>query len=412
MLVWLKISIRNILKNSRRSIITIMAIALGFVAVNLFQGYVHSTYKKLKKSAIQGEGLAHLTIYKKDYLTKGKIYPEKYMFNQEENQKITQLVKKIPEVKLITPRLDVSGIISNGKNSQIFISQGLVPDEDLLIRGDITETNPIQGQYLAQDDPSGVVIASGLAEILNLKIGDYAVIMSNTLDGMANALDIRVRGVMNTALAATNDKLLLMTYRHAQSLFDTNSSDRLVVLLKDESQTALVQSRLSRILRENGFDVEVKTWYELSDFYKQVKNMFDMIFAFIFTIVLVIVIMSIINTMTMSIMERTRETGTMRALGANRSTVRILFATEGAVLGLLGCGVGIILSVCAYLSIKSANITYIPPAASVPVPLEIDMVWPTIIKNLFAMTFLAVIASFFPAKRASKKSIIDALGHV
>lgn len=413
MLTWLTISLRNIIKNGRRSLTTILAIALGFAAINLFQGYVHSTYEGLKWSSIHGEGLGHLTIFKQGFLTQGKLHPERYMFSKAEAERISSLVKQHPGVELVTPRLEVSGIISNGRNSTIFIAQGLVPSDDVVIRGDITKYRSFDGSYLINKERSGVVVGAELAGMLDLKKGGDAVILSNTFTGMANALDVKVLGTFNTGASATNDKMVLMTYRHAQDLVDFPGAERLVVLLKnggDNTDRAMAQ--VQKMLSDAGFAVEIKTWYDLSVFYKQVKNMFDMIFLFIFSIVLVIVVMSVINTMSMSVMERTREIGTMRALGFKQYGVKVLFSIEGALLGLLGSAAGSLLFLLAYAVITLVKPTYVPLANSTPVPLRIDLVWQAMAVNVCFMLVLSLIAAFVPARKSARMSIVDALGHI
>jgi len=415
MLMWFTISLRNIVKNGRRSLMTILAIALGFAAINLFQGYVHSTYEGLTNAAIHGEGLGHLTVFKKGFLTEGKLHPEKYQFTRDEADRIAGLLKRQPGVKLVTPRLSLSGIISNGKNSTIFIAQGLVPSDDVVIRGDLTVFTSFKGSYLADRERAGVVVGSDLAEMLGLKIGSEAVVLSNTYSGMANALDVKVLGIYNNGSAATNDKMLLMTFRHAQDLVDVQGAENLVVLLKNEKDgkaSAAAAAEVSKLLAGAGFEVEVKTWEELSVFYNQVKNMFDMIFLFIFIIVLVIVIMSVINTMSMSVMERTREIGTMRALGLKRYGVKFLFATEGALLGLLGSIVGSILFFTAYAVIATMHPTYVPPASSNPVPLRVDLVWSSLVRSACFLGMLSLVAAFVPARKSARMTIVDALGHI
>ncbi len=415
MLMWLTISLRNIMKNGRRSLMTIMAIALGYAAVNLFQGYVHNTYKGLTNAAIHGEGLGHLTIFKKGFLEQGKLHPEKYQFNNEEVRRISELVKRQPDVELVTPRLSVSGIISNGKNSTIFISEGLVPEEDRLIRGDLTKYTSFKGSYLTDKEKSGVVVGSDLAAMLSLDQDSDAVILSNTYSGMANALDVKVLGIYNTGTAATNDKTILMTYRHAQDLVDKQGAERLVVLLKnrgDGKTTATAAANIRSLLSDAGISAEVKTWNELSVFYNQVKNLFDMIFLFIFSIVLVIVVMSVVNTMSMSVMERTREIGTLRALGLKRYGVKFLFAAEGLLLGIMGSAAGCIIFFAVYAIITLTHPTYIPPASSNPVPLQVDLIWTVLLRSIFLMSALSMLAAFIPARRSARMTIVDALGHI
>ncbi len=414
MLMWLRISFRNIIKNGRRSAMTILAIALGFAAINVFSGYVHSTYKGLTNAAIRGEGLGHLTIFKKGYLEQGKLHPEKYQFNRDEVATLAELIRRMPEVELVTPRLSVSGIISNGKNSTIFISQGLVPADDTSIRGDLTQYTSFNGSYLTDKEPAGVVLGTELAKMLNLERGSDAVILSNTYSGMANALDVKVLGIYNTRSAATNDKMLLMTYGRAQSLVDFQGAERLVVLLKNNGEgTAPAAARIQKALSEAaGFGVEIKTWQELSAFYNQVKNMFDMIFSFIFSIVLVIVVMSIVNTMSMSVMERTREIGTMRALGLKRYGIKFLFSTEGLVMGVLGIIGGLLIFFTVYSIIAATNPTYTPPAFTRPVPLRVDLVWPVLGRTAGFMALLSMLAALVPARKSARMAIVDALGHV
>jgi putative ABC transport system permease protein len=412
--MWLTISFRNIIKNGRRSLTTILAIALGYAAINLFQGYMHSTYEGLTNAAIHGEGLGHITIFKKGFLEQGKLYPERYQFNRDEVRKISEFIKRLPEVELVTPRLSVNGIISNGKNSTIFIAEGLVPSDDVAIRGDMTKYASYKGSYLTDKEQAGVVLGSELADMLNLRQGSEAVILSNTYTGMANALDVNVRGVYNTGTSATNDKMVMMTYRHAQDLVDFQGAERLVVLLKDGQggKAASYAARIGKMLSGAGYPVEIKTWKELSVFYNQVKNLFDMIFLFIFSIVLVIVVMSVVNTMSMSVMERTREIGTMRALGLKRRGVKLLFATEGLLLGVLGCAAGSVIFFAVYTIISLTHPTYVPPASSNPVPLHVDLMWTALLLSMVFMASLSMIAAFVPARRSARMSIVDALGHI
>ena len=92
MMKWMRLALRNILRNKRRSLVTLLAIAVGFAAISLFRGYASSMYSGLKTMAIRGEGLGHLTIFKEGWLEKGKLDPEKYMFSKAEIEKISKLV--------------------------------------------------------------------------------------------------------------------------------------------------------------------------------------------------------------------------------------------------------------------------------------------------------------------------------
>jgi putative ABC transport system permease protein len=158
--------------------------------------------------------------------------------------------------------------------------------------------------------------------------------------------------------------------------------------------------------------IEIKTWVELSIFYNQVKNLFDMIFSFIFSIVIVVVLMSVINTMSMAVMERTREIGTLRALGMRRFDITWLFCVEGILLATIGGMVGVFLTVIGTLVVNQLGLSYIPPNSSEAVLLLVDIVPLIMLITFLFLGLLAALAALLPARRAAGMAIIDALGHV
>jgi putative ABC transport system permease protein len=140
--------------------------------------------------------------------------------------------------------------------------------------------------------------------------------------------------------------------------------------------------------------------------------MFDLIFLFLFTIVFIVVLMSITNTMTTSVLERTREIGTLRSLGMKRRKIMELFAVEGAMLGLFGCVAGLALTWLGTVAVRAANIRYIPPSSSDEVPLWVNFVPEMQLGSLLLLALVAMLAALLPARRAARTEIVDALGHV
>ena len=412
MIKWIKIALRNIVKNKRRSFVTLLAIAMGFAAVSLFRGYADNTYYGLRESAIRGEGLGHLTIYKQGWLEKGKIDPDKYMFSQEEMQRIIDLVEEDENVILATPEIHISGLVSNGRISAIFLAKGVIPGDDKTIKGAWAAFRPVRGDVLNDKKSYSVEMAEDLASHLDLKPGSDGVVMATTFDGQMNALDIEVAGIYDTGSDATNDKYMRFPFAFAQYLYDTEKADRIVVLLEDWKKTQHIRTRLLNRLSTAGLQCEIKSWNELSLFYSKVKGMFDMIFMFIFTIVLIIVVMSVVNTMGMAVLERTREIGTLRALGLKRRGVSLLFAIEGGLLGFLGSILGMVLNVTVWAIIRSVEPTYIPPGVSTPVPLIVNLVPQFILILVIFLIFLSLMAAILPARRAARQNVVDALGHV
>jgi putative ABC transport system permease protein len=255
-------------------------------------------------------------------------------------------------------------------------------------------------------------VSSDLATLLNLHKGETFSLLASTIDGQANAVDADVVDIFNTGSAGTNDKYVLTTLGLAQSLMNTDSVERFIVLLDSAALTEKVKLDLSRRLPAEGFDIEIRTWQEMSSFYTQVKGLFDMIFSFIASIVLVISAMSVANTMSMVVVECTREIGTLRALGLSNAGVVWLFAFEGLWIALLGSLLGLVVTLVAGCAINASGIGYTPPNSSYRVLLQIDLDWPRMGAIALAVSFFAVLCAAYPAYRATRIEVVDALSFV
>ena len=413
-----KLALRGLMRNRRRSLVTLLAIAFGFSAIALFAGYTHNVYDGLARQSIHGALVGHLTVSKRGMRQQGKLDPQRYLLSAAEVETISQLLHDEPQVRLVAPRLAFSGLLSNGRASTIFLAEGIAPDAMEGLQqpppGD-QERIPSAGLNKQLDPAHAEVVelSEGLADMLHLASGGQAAMLVNTLSGQANALDITVGHTFNTGNAGSNDKFAFVSLALAHSLLDApGRADRLTVLLADVGQTGALRDRLLGKLHAAGFDVEIQTWQELSDFYNQVHGMFDMIFGFIAAIVLTVVVMSVANSMGMTVIERTREIGTLRAIGLKRSGVVRLFTTESLLLTLLGCGLGFILTLSVRWGINVADISYVPPNSVSPVPLLVDLDSGRVAFTFALMGVVGTLAAYMPARRAARKDIIEALGHV
>ena len=400
---------RNLFRNKRRSLATMIAIICGYTAISLFGGYIADTYNSLRVQAVSGERLGHLTVFKEGMLDEGKLKPLKYLFTPEEAGLIWDVVGSYPGVKLITPGLPVSGIFHTDTASTIFIGDGVVPEDLSILRGELDED---YGGKISTDNEIGIAVASEMSRLLQVAEGDLPILITSTFNGQANAMDSEIVNVFDTGNAGTNDKMVLVPFEYAQKLMDTDGFHRFVVLLDNIENTDIAQQDLTTHLQEAGLAVEIKTWRDLSSFYNQVSSLFNMIFTFIFCIVFIVIVMSIINTMSMTVIERTREIGTLRALGLKRRGIVWLFTLEGALLSVVGVAIGAAFSWLIAYGIQAAHITYTPPNSSSPVPLLIALDVGQMFAIFLFATLLAAIAAAWPALGSARKEIHLALTHV
>lgn len=405
----LTLGLRNLRRNYRRSLTTTLSIAFGFAAVALFAGYTKLVYLGLTEQAVHGELIGHLTLSKRGMKQEGRLHPEKYLLKADEIAKISAIVKQDYPKARIAPRLGLSGLASNGKVSTIFLADGVAADDMQALRGPRRNASGA----LSADAPNGITIARGLGALLGLKEGDDASLLVSTLHGQANAADATIIDTYTTGNAGLEDKAVFIPLALAQSLYDaTNRADRLTVLLPDIALTDAARAKLDQAFATAGLDVEIQTWQELSAFYRQVKGMFDMIFSFILSIVLAIVVMSVTNAMSMSVIERTREIGTLRAIGLRRLGVVKLFVTEAVLLVAIGCLAGLALTFAVRAGVNAADISYVPPNGTGRVPLLVGIDAGKMLFTFAVLGLLGLTAAIFPARRAARQPVTESLAHV
>lgn len=421
MTAWLKMGMRNLVKNARRSMITAFAIAMAFATVNLFDGFATYMHKGNQNVAIYAQASGHLSIFKRGYLEKGRLEPGKYLLSSGDVALVQSVCAVMPQVEIATPQLNINGLLSNGRMSTIFVAQGVVPSaraifmkhlEKMAEKSTKSMSDRFEGEPLLDEMPSGVAVSRGLAKVLGLKVGDDATALSNTQEGQMNALDAQIRMVFSAGSEQMSDKMMSVPLAFAQSLHDWQGGDRVAVLLHDTRQTDAMREELTRVLAAKGLDAEIKTWVEMSEWYRKVKSMFDTIFQFLFVIVFIIVVMSVVNTMGMAVMERTREIGTLRAMGLKQRGVMALFAVESTLLGVLGSFGGVVLTFLGWAFVQWKKPTWMPPGLSNSFVIWIEWVPKTLVFSLLFMILLCLVASLIPARRAARKNIVDSLGHV
>lgn len=416
MKTWIKIGMRNLLKNRRRSLFTIAAIALGLAAINMFGGFTAYIYESIENGYIYLQSRGHLTVFKKGFLQNDATHPGRYLLSANDIRLIEKVCRSDSTVEIATPELRINGLIGNGEINTIFTAIARVPSHSRRMRngarGPIRKIKPYDGGQLEDDEPYAIGASRGLAEKLHLGLGDDGVVMGATVDGQMNALDVQIRQLFEPSTEILHDKMLIVPLAFARELCDITGADRVNILLKDTRQTATAREMLERKLRDAGLTVEIRTWEELRPSYVKIRNMFNVIFLFVFIIVFIIVVLSVVNTISMAVMERTREIGTVRSLGLTRPGVVVMFGAESLLLGLFGSLAGVLFTLVGWGSIKLAELTWIPPTVNHRIPLEVFLVPEYLVTSCVFLTFLAMVAAIMPARRAARMAIIDALGHV
>ncbi|MEN5231545.1 ABC transporter permease [Sphingobacterium faecium] len=408
---YLKLALRNLSRNRKRTIVTVLTITLGFTALGTIWGMLTNIFSRLKEQAIVNERLGHFTIVKEGYMEEGKLYPEKFLWDNQELEDILKIIKSNSEIDLATPKIILNGMVSNGQTSTIFITEGLIPsDDNALFKTNIDgRVDHINLAKLSDENAQIVSVSEELASNLKVKKGDILTLLTSTKDGVANATDVEVGGIFNSGNPATNDKFILSNLSMIQNLYDTNGALKIIVTVKDINQLDQVQTQVIKELKNKGFNVESQSWNISSLSYEKVKAMFGVIFRVLTIIISVIVLLTILNTMHMNVNERTQEIGTMRAIGLTSGKIVKIFCIEGILMALLGVLTGSLLLFVVKTILTIANISFVPPVASIEVPVAIMPTIPQLVITMVVFTVISTISSFMASRRIAKQNIMNSL---
>lgn len=456
---------RNIFRNGRRSALTVLAIMVAAVSVILFGGFVRSIFLAIETQTVRQ--LGHLEVFRTGYFEYGSGNPGAYGIDHYLD--VMDLVGTDatlrPLVRLVTPTLQMMGIAGNFQEiaSKTFLGHGYIPSARqrmALWDGYGLGTRRWQPPTMSDDDTEGGVIGVGLARILHLcaalKIpncddrpseaadaspagpaedfsqlpevaapetaapGDQRPrvdLLAATSAGAPNVVTLYLAATERQGAKEVDDSYVAMHLDLAQRLLYGRGEHKvtaLVIQLNQSQDIAATRAALERLFADRHLALEVRDFTELYPFYTQVKGMFLVIFGFIALVLGVIVIFTVTNTMTMTVMERITEIGTLRALGLRRWDIRSLFLSEGLLLGTLSAAAGVALGTGISLLVNRAGLTWMPPSHVEPAPLTIQVIdTPLLMAGCWlSLVLLAALSALLPANKAARMEVVDALRHV
>lgn len=465
----LKIVLRNILRNRRRSVMTGSAVAAGSLALLLFGGFTGYIFAGLETGNVQRNG--HLTVFHSGYFLFGEGNPAAYGISDYRG-----VMKMIhddpvlrPMIRVLTPTQSVVGIAGNFTAtvdaSKTFLGIGVVPsDRERMLEWDPYDTRGVSApdHRMADSEVNVGLLGFGMARVLGLcgplrlkecppapdtrsaqnpstsGVNADVLDLSNrdpadltgaaagapqiqllaaTAEGAPNVVSLAVAGVEQQGVRELDDNYVIMDLPLAQQLVygrGEHKATGIVLQLARTRDMPAARARLATLIGQHRLPLEIRDFSELNPFYGQVVRLFSAIFLFIALVMGMIVLFAVVNTMTMNVMERTNEIGTTRALGVRRQGIRRQFLMEGMLIGAIGAAIGSILAIAIALAVNHAGLTWMPPGNANPVPLRVDVLGkPALIVGAWAgLVLVATVAALLPANRAARLSVVDALRHV
>jgi putative ABC transport system permease protein len=402
---YLIVGFRNIMKNFRRSLITMISIVIGMIACLLIHGFFNWNINELKESIIRN-GAGHYQLYAAGFSKFGSDDPYNYLI--QDPAPILKELRRIPEIELVTTRMPFSGIIASGDKSAVISGEAGYPENERKLN---SYSGLIRGRGLSSKRPNCVIIGDGVARKISAKIGTTITLVGNMKDGGINAVDLELAGITHQGNTDLDNISIAAPLGVIQNLLNINDGvQKILVILKNTKDAFKVLPRIKEISQK--YRLEYKGWEELAEFYQQMKLMYDVVFNIIMIIVLAISAFTISNTVNMNLNDRFREIGTIRALGTKRVQVALIFIIESFLTGFIGGLIGIFLS---YLFIGLVELiggfpVIIESAGQARLIRIFFRPEPTaLVVCIGLFSLVAMLASLVPSRRASKISISHAL---
>ncbi len=398
----LAFALRNVFRQRVRSAATLAAISLGVAGLILASGFVQDIFIQLGEAIIHSQS-GHLQVARQGYREGRTRAPESYLIERPDELKAKLAAE--PGVQRVLARLGFSGVLNNGKRDLGIVGEGVEPAAEAALGSYLQY---IEGRALADGDSDGIVLGQGAARSLGLKAGDRVNLVMSLPQGAVNTLDFEVIGVFQSFSKDFDARAVRIPLAAARQLMDTDAAHVMVVVLERTEDTDGVLAALRGKLAAQGY--EVASWRELSDFYDKTLQLYERQFGVLRLIILLMVLLSVANSVNMTLFERTREFGTMLALGDPPRRVFRLIMTESLLLGLFGAGLGMALGCAAALIVSAIGIPMPPPPnANLGYTAFIRLV-PAEVLTAGAIGLVATcLAAIMPARRVSRMLVVDAL---
>ncbi len=400
-------ALRNLLRGGRRTVSTLLAITVGLVGLTLLDGYITYSMNGLRETVIHS-GTGHLQVVKSpEFFDEGDTDPFPFML--DDARRIEAELRAMPEVKDVVPGLSFTAVVSaNGKTSTVMVSALPTAPASANLSGRSID----RGVDLAPGAQGKILVGRGVARKLGLAPGASLSLFALSSGGGVNTQSYTIAGTTSTIIAAVDNVSVSMDLGDAQALLGTQAVPQLIVFLKKTSDTARTAAAVRGAPPSSALHgLTVRTWEELSPYYRQANSAYQLVLGVARLIVLIVALFSISGTLSLAVMERLREVGTLRAFGTRRPRVLLMLLFEGLILGLGGALIGCLAGGGLSGLINVLGGVTMPPQPGTSSAFKI-LFTPEVSKffaNAAWVLVASIVGALFPGMLASRRNIADLL---
>lgn len=406
----LRMAWRNVWRNRRRTVIAVIAIALGLTLMLFFDGLMGGAKQAIYGNTVRLQG-GNVQVHAPGYRQKAKRLP---LLPLADDEATVQAALAQPQVVAASRRIETSGMVSSRKGTMPVLITGIEPEQEA--PASLVAENIAQGRYLEAGDEDVLLIGQALAKQLDVTVDDRITLVGRATHEQMRRRTMTIVGIYDIGMGEVEKRMVYVSLTEAQVLFDLrDQATEVAIFLERVGQEPPVVEGLQAALP--GYEVDA--WDTLDPSTKQSMETEDEIMSVFGLIILLIAGVGILNLMLMAVFERTREIGLLAAMGLKRREIVALFLLEGVLIGLLGALVGGALGglVNAYygkvgLEWAATASEYSPLAALLGGRIYFTIGMDTLFNRALTVAIIAALASLYPAWQASQREPAEALHYV
>ena len=409
MRLYLRLAWRNYWRHRRRTLIVVVAIGLTMALMMFYDGFVGGFDQAIYGNAIKVLG-GNIQIHANGYRAKADQTPLLPLGN---DQAIVQAALARPQVVAASRRINTGGMAASREGAFPVSIVGVEPEKELPVS--LVAQHVVEGRYLTAVDQDMVFIGKGLAEAMNVAVGERITLVGRATHSQMRRRTMTVAGVYDVGMRDIEKRTIYISLGEAQDLYGLSGQSTEVALsLKQIGQ----ESAVMRALKPGLPGYEMTSWEtSFPDMQKAIETKGGVMNIFS-VIMLIIVGIGILNLLLMAVYERTREIGVLGALGLRPRHISTLFVLEGAMMGLVGAAVGVGLGLLINILLGRVGMDFSKFAGMTEyTALLSGRVYPTLgleklLQRVLTVVIIATLASFYPAHEAAQREPAEALHYV
>jgi len=402
----LQIAIRNVLRNKRRTAITLAALLVGVTVMVSIRGTLNGLQRSLVQNVVNGQTGA-LQVHRTGFLK--NVLSSPLSMDMPQDAAFEKKMLAIPHVTAVSPRILFAGMINVGDQTIFLGVQAVDPSREFKVVPLRAATIEDKQQFASGKVKDAMVVTEQLQKALNgsnLPKDAPAAILAPDKDGALSGENVTLTGPMKLNMPGEK-KVGMVRLDVAQRLLKMEGrATEYIVAVDDIDNIPTVAKAMQAAL---GKDYEVSTWEDIATFVKQAMQRQNVILNLVAIVFMILMLLGVANTMLMSVLDRTREIGTMMAVGVRRSKILGLFLMEAATIGALGGVLGGAMGSLIVVVLHQRGISVTFPGSNVPFVIQ-PFVTPSYLFGVVSLAGAgALLFAVYPAWRASRLRPVEAL---